>query len=73
MLLAGRPRVVIIEESHAEYGVGAEIGASLLEAGFRGRLLRIGCPPVPIPSARSLELDILPDKPEIIRQVLALF
>jgi 2-oxoisovalerate dehydrogenase E1 component len=72
-LLAERSRVVVVEESHAEYGVGAEIGASLLEAGYRGRFLRIGCPPVPIPAARSLEVDILPDQPAIIRQVLALF
>ena len=72
-LLLGRSRVAVVEESHAEYGVGAEIGASLLESGFRGRFLRIGCPPVPIPAARSLEADILPDKPEIIRRVLALF
>lgn len=72
-LLGRRPRVVVVEESQAEFGVGAEVGATLAEAGFRGSFLRIGCPPFPIPSARSLELDVLPDKPEILRRVLALF
>ena len=72
-LLAGRTRVVVVEESQSEFGVGAEIGAALLEGGFRGSFLRIGSPPVPIPAARSLELDVLPGKPEILRRVLSLF
>lgn len=72
-LLAKRPRIVVVEESHVEYGVGAEIGAVLAEIGFRGAFVRIGCPPVPIPSARSLERDVLPDKPGILRRILSLF
>jgi 2-oxoisovalerate dehydrogenase E1 component len=72
-LLARRPRVVVVEESQAEFGVGAAIGALLVEAGFQGAFLRIGSPPVPIPSARSLEQDILPDKAGILRRILSLF
>jgi 2-oxoisovalerate dehydrogenase E1 component len=72
-LLRDRRRVVVVEESQAEYGVGAELGAALLEAGFRGTFLRIGCPPVPIPSARSLEQEVLPDKAKIVGRVLTLF
>ena len=34
----------------------------MLESGFKGQLLRIGTPPVPIASARSLERSIIPDE-----------
>jgi 2-oxoisovalerate dehydrogenase E1 component len=71
--LIDRPRIVLIEETHTGYGLGAEIGASLLEAGYRGAFSRIGAPPVPIPAARSLEADILLDENAIRRRVLQLF
>ncbi len=71
--LATRRRVVVVEESHHEFGVGAEIGAALLESGFKGQLLRIGTPPVPIASARSLERSIIPDEALLVAQVLDLF
>ena len=70
--LLARPRIVIVEESHHHYGVGAEIAASLLEAGCRARVARIGAPPLPIASARSLERDLLPDETRIVEQVLRL-
>ena len=68
--LLDRPGVVIVEESHHDFGVSAEIGASLLDSGYTGRFLRIGTPPVPIPSARSLERQILPDEETIIEKIL---
>jgi 2-oxoisovalerate dehydrogenase E1 component len=68
--LLGRPGVVIVEESHHDFGVSAEIGASLLDRGYMGRFLRIGTPPVPIASARSLERQILPDEETLIEQIL---
>ncbi len=71
--LAARERVVVVEESHHEFGVGAEIAAAMLEAGFKGRLLRIGTPPVPIASARSLERSIIPDEARLVAEVLELF
>lgn len=71
--LAGCPRVLIAEEAVAEFGVGAEIAAALLEAGFTGRLGRVGAPPVPIPSARSLEAAVLPDVPRVVEAALRLF
>jgi 2-oxoisovalerate dehydrogenase E1 component len=71
--LAIRRCVVIIEESHHDFGVSAEIAAALLESGFKGQLLRIGTPPVPIASARSLERSIIPDEQSIIDQILDLF
>ena len=68
--LFNRPGVVIVEESHHDFGVSAEIGASLLDAGYTGRFLRIGTPPVPIASARSLERQILPDEEMLVEQIL---
>jgi len=68
-----RRRVVIVEESHQEYGIAAEITACLAEGRFAGELLRIGTPPVPIASARSLERQILPDEEAIVERVLDMF
>jgi len=68
--LLNSERIVIAEESHHEFGVGAEIAASLLEAGFNGQTFRIGTPPVPIASARSLERQILPDADKLIEDIL---
>ena len=67
------PRVAIIEESHHEYGVGAEIAALLAESGYRGQVLRIGMPAVPIAAARSLEASQLPDEQTILARILDLF
>lgn len=44
----------------------------LLEAGFRGKAIRIGTAPVPIPAARSLEAEIIPGKEAITNQILKL-
>jgi 2-oxoisovalerate dehydrogenase E1 component len=60
--LLGRNQVAVIEESPLGPGFGSELAAVLLEHGFRGRLTRLGPPPVPIPAARSLESSILPDE-----------
>lgn len=70
---AGRKRILIAEESHSQFGVSAEIAATLAENGFTGRLARLGTPPVPIPSARSLELQVIPGAKEIVAAALALF
>ena len=71
--LMAAPRVAVIEESHHEYGVGAEIVALLAESGYRGQVLRIGMPAVPIAAARSLEVSQLPDEQAILARILALF
>ena len=68
--LLSRKRIVMVEESHHQYGVAAEIAACLLERGYRGKALRLGAPPLPIASARSLERDILPDEGRVVEQVL---
>ena len=66
-------RLAIVEEAHDDFGVSAEILASLMETGYRGRAIRIGTPPVPISSARSLECQILPSEERIISEVVSLF
>lgn len=71
--LQDRARVVVAEESHHEFGIGAEVLACLLEAGFRGRALRVGTPPVPLPSARGLESRVIPDEHRLAEEVLRLF
>ena len=50
--------------------VATSDSTNLLDAGFSGRFLRIGTPPVPIASARSLERHILPDEEMLIEQIL---
>ena len=68
--LLQRSHIAVVEESHHEFGVSAEILASLAEAGYRGKVIRIGTPPAPIASARSLERDQLPDEQTIVSNVL---
>ena len=70
--LLDRPRILVIEETHHEFGVSAEILAALLESGYQGEALRIGTPPVPISAARSLERQILADAEQLINDILDL-
>lgn len=68
--LLKREHVLVIEEAHTEYGIGAEIGALLASAGYRGRFHRIGTPRVPIPAARSLEAQVIPGIDALMNAVL---
>jgi 2-oxoisovalerate dehydrogenase E1 component len=70
-VLRDRQRVVVVEESHHEYGFSAELLAFLAESGFRGRVMRIGTPSVPIASARTLERALLPDEQAVVAGILA--
>jgi len=72
-LLLGRPRIAVVEESHHEFGVSAELLATLAEAHYSGSVIRMGAPPLPIAAARSLERDQLPDEQTIIDNILDLF
>ncbi len=71
--LSSRKRIAIVEESPVEFGVGGEIAAVLAESGYKGKLARIGAPSVPIPSARSLEKQILPGHARIFSEICAMF
>jgi 2-oxoisovalerate dehydrogenase E1 component len=68
--LSGRERIVTLEETHQGCGFSAELGAALLETGFRGRYARVAAPPVPIPAARCLESLIIPDRRRVVEAVL---
>lgn len=72
-ILLTRQRIMVIEESHHEFGFSAELLACLMENGFTGQAARLGMPPVPIASARSLEQDQLLDEKIIVNNVLDLF
>ena len=65
--------IAVIEESHHEFGFSAELLASLAETNHQGTMIRLGMPPVPIASARSLERDQFLDEQIIIDKVLGLF
>jgi 2-oxoisovalerate dehydrogenase E1 component len=71
-LLQHRERIVVFGEGQSEFGFAAGLGAALLEAGYRGQFERVGPPPVPIPAARSLEAQILPDDEVLFERVAKL-
>jgi 2-oxoisovalerate dehydrogenase E1 component len=68
-LLMGSARVAVVEEAPLGTGFGAELAATLLESGFRGKLKRFAPPPVPIPAARSLEAQVLPNETRLFEQL----
>jgi pyruvate/2-oxoglutarate/acetoin dehydrogenase E1 component len=56
-------RVVVLEEGARTGGWGAEVAAAISEVAFRelkAPILRLGARDLPIPSAKSMELEILP-------------
>ena len=66
---------IVVEEAYRTLGVGAEIGAMLLEDAF-GYLdrpfRRLAIPDVPVPTARHLVAGIVPTEDDIYREVSAL-
>ncbi len=68
--LLHRPRILVVEEAHHQFGFSAEVLAMLMENGYRGKVARLGTAPVPIASARSLESAQLPDENAIVAAVL---
>ncbi len=71
-VLLNRSRIVVIEESHHEFGFSAELLACLMENNFQGQATRLGMPPVPIASARSLEREQMIDEQVIIDNIIDL-
>jgi len=68
--LLHRPRILVVEEAHHQFGFSAEVLAMLAENRYRGKVARLGTAPVPIASARSLESAQLPDENAIIAAVM---
>jgi pyruvate dehydrogenase E1 component beta subunit len=65
-------RVVIVEESHAFCGVGAEISAQIMERAFDyldAPVKRISSADAPMPYAKNLEQLALPDVAKIVAAV----
>jgi len=67
-------RLVVIEEGSAYAGIGSELIAQLAERmGNSFKVKRIAAHPVPIPSVKSLEHIVLPDKERIIQEIKVSF
>jgi 2-oxoisovalerate dehydrogenase E1 component len=67
-------RLAVVEEGSAEGGIGSEVIASVLEQMDELiRVKRIAALPVPIPSVKSLEQIVLPEKNRIIQEIIEHF
>jgi 2-oxoisovalerate dehydrogenase E1 component len=67
-------RLLVIEEGSTFAGIGAELISQLSEKkDFQAQVKRIGAFPVPIPSARSLEKSVLPEKERILQEIKTSF
>jgi 2-oxoisovalerate dehydrogenase E1 component len=67
-------RLLVIEESSGFAGVGGELIAAVVErTGQKIAAKRISAWPVPIPSVKSLENIVLPDKTRILQEIKASF
>jgi len=67
-------RLLVVEEGSAFAGIGSELIAAVVEAtAFKIKTRRVAAHPVPIPSVKSLENSILPDKKRILDEIKASF
>jgi pyruvate dehydrogenase E1 component beta subunit len=61
-------RLLIVDEGHLSFGVGAEIGMGIMEEVFYDLdfpIMRLGTADVPIPFSPALEFPIIPDAKKI--------
>lgn len=68
-------RVVVLEEGSRTGGWGAEVAAAMMEAGFRdlkAPVIRLGAKDLPIPSAKSMEAEVLPSIEDVAEAVMKL-
>jgi 2-oxoisovalerate dehydrogenase E1 component len=67
-------RLLVVEEGSGFAGIGSELIASVVETtAFKITTRRVTAHPVPIPSVKSLENSILPDKKRILDEIKASF
>jgi pyruvate dehydrogenase E1 component beta subunit len=62
-------RLMVAHEAVEAFGVGAEIVARMAEIGFDeldAPIIRVGSPFMPIPFAKSLELECRPDSNRLV-------
>jgi 2-oxoisovalerate dehydrogenase E1 component len=63
-------RLVVVEEGSSVAGIASEIISSIAEkVTFKVEYLKIGALPVPIPSVKSLESQVIPNKSTIIKAI----
>ena len=63
-------RLIVVEDGSVSFGIGSEIVAQLTERGVPlPKVLRIGAEPVPIPSAATLEQQVLPTMARVLQQI----
>lgn len=71
---AATGRLVVLEEGSAYAGPGSELISAVVEQlDVKIKVKRIAALPVPIPSVKSLEHIVLPDKPRIIQEIKETF
>ncbi len=66
-------RLVVVDEDTERCGVGAEIGAQVMERAFdalKAPVRRVANPNLPVPYSRPLERAVLPSKERIERAIL---
>jgi 2-oxoisovalerate dehydrogenase E1 component len=65
---------VVLEEGSAYAGPGSELISAVIERlEVKIKVKRIAALPVPIPSVKSLEHIVLPDRPRIIQEIKETF
>lgn len=65
-------RALVAEEAWRSYGVGAEIAARIQEEGFDyldAPVARVAAPEAPLPYAKNLEHEAIPNEEDVIRGV----
>lgn len=63
-------KLLFVEEGSASGGIGAELAAQIAEyTDFKYVFRRIAALPVPVPSVKSLENLVIPDKNRIIQEI----
>jgi 2-oxoisovalerate dehydrogenase E1 component len=67
--VADTGRLLVIEEGSGFAGIGSELIAAVLETGAAFTARRVTAHPVPIPSVRSLENIVLPDRNRILAEI----
>jgi pyruvate dehydrogenase E1 component beta subunit len=68
-------RCLVVEEGWRSAGMGAEVAASIQEAAFDyldAPVQRLASAEVPMPYARNLELEVIPDVEDVVRAIEAL-
>jgi pyruvate/2-oxoglutarate/acetoin dehydrogenase E1 component len=69
-------RLVVVEEGHKSFGIGAEISARIMEQGFdllEAPVQRVGSLDTPIPFSPVLEAAAIPNADKVVAAVKSLF